>query len=383
MTKVLVFPRSATNPYQDLLYGAMPPDVKVAYYPHFTVSQTMNILLFPLVLLSYRLRGYRLLHVHWTYPFAPVWAPLPGARRIMHSWYTVCLASARIMGYSIVWTAHNVLPLGRVFHDEVAARRQLARASSVVIVHNKTSIPAIRAFGAQQVEYVPFGPYTTYASNLSPSDARRRLKIGPKERVAVFFGVMQDYKGVDFLLEAVGSSRPKLPLRLVIAGSCPDAHLRRRLEALADGIDPPVISRFERIPDDDVQTYMLAADVAVLPFRRITNSSSLLLALSFGLPVVIPALPELDDVPEGAAFRYQPGEPAALAAALRTVAMLDEPTRISMSACAYRHVSTLSWDTTASLTRAVYLNAVTGQEPANEDLPGEAPGASPSELMKL
>ena len=196
--------------------------------------------------------------------------------------------------------------------------------------------------------------------------------------------MMQDYKGVDLLLEAVRSSQPKLALRLVIAGSCPDRHLRRQLEALADGIDPPVVARFERIPDDELQIYLRAADVAALPFRRITNSSSLLLVLSFGLPVVIPALPELDDVPEGAAIRYQPGDPAALAAALKAVAMMDEPTRMSMSACAYGHVGTLSWETTACATRAVYLEALTGRKPTvRQGPPEEAPASPPRQLMKL
>ena len=46
----------------------------------------------------------------------------------------------------------------------------------------------------------------------------------------------------------------------------------------------------EHVPDVDVQRYLRAADLVVLPFRDITNSASALLALSFDRPVLVPAL---------------------------------------------------------------------------------------------
>jgi glycosyltransferase involved in cell wall biosynthesis len=46
----------------------------------------------------------------------------------------------------------------------------------------------------------------------------------------------------------------------------------------------------EHVPDDDIQRYLRAADLVVLPFRDITNSGSALLALSFDRPVLVPAL---------------------------------------------------------------------------------------------
>jgi hypothetical protein len=46
----------------------------------------------------------------------------------------------------------------------------------------------------------------------------------------------------------------------------------------------------EHVPDVDMQRYLRAADLVVLPFTDITNSASALLALSFDRPVLVPAL---------------------------------------------------------------------------------------------
>jgi glycosyltransferase involved in cell wall biosynthesis len=43
------------------------------------------------------------------------------------------------------------------------------------------------------------------------------------------------------------------------------------------------------VPENDVQRYLRAADLVVLPFKEITNSASALLALSFDRPVLVPA----------------------------------------------------------------------------------------------
>ena len=49
------------------------------------------------------------------------------------------------------------------------------------------------------------------------------------------------------------------------------------------------------VPHDDVPLYFAAADVVVLPFRKVTTSGSALLALSLGRPVVAPRLGALRD----------------------------------------------------------------------------------------
>ena len=58
-------------------------------------------------------------------------------------WYAMILAWARIIGLRIVWTLHNVLPHGRLFVDDIAARRRLLRACDLVIARSEASLQAL------------------------------------------------------------------------------------------------------------------------------------------------------------------------------------------------------------------------------------------------
>ncbi len=54
--------------------------------------------------------------------------------------------------------------------------------------------------------------------------------------------------------------------------------------------------RPEFIPDDQMHYYFCAADAVVLPFARILNSSSIVLAMSYDCPVIAPDWPALREV---------------------------------------------------------------------------------------
>ena len=66
-----------------------------------------------------------------------------------------------------------------------------------------------------------------------------------------------------------------------------------------------------------------------LPFRQVLNSGSLLLAMSFGCPVVAPRLGSIPEVacPEGW-FGYDPADPEGLGAALQAGLAIPSPTAV-------------------------------------------------------
>src|SRR5204862_7608232 len=66
-----------------------------------------------------------------------------------------------------------------------------------------------------------------------------------------------------------------------------------------------------------MQTFLRAADVAVLPYRQALNSGALMLALAFGLPAIVPAGSGLAEVVDDRFGRtFYPAGPTALADAL-------------------------------------------------------------------
>ena len=75
---------------------------------------------------------------------------------------------------------------------------------------------------------------------------------------------------------------------LLVGGAPLTPAIADEVRAAAAG-DPRVCLRLEHVPENEVQRYLRAADLVVLPFKEITNSGSALLALSFDRPVLVPA----------------------------------------------------------------------------------------------
>src|SRR5690606_10353846 len=85
--------------------------------------------------------------------------------------------------------------------------------------------------------------------------------------------------------------------------------------------DPRIRVDTHAIAGNDVQLYMNAADLVVIPFASILNSGSVLLALSFGVPVLVPrtaSMPEIRDMAGPDIVHLYDGEltPSHLASAL-------------------------------------------------------------------
>ena len=117
------------------------------------------------------------------------------------------------------------------------------------------------------------------------------------------------------------------------------------------------MSKLEWVPDEDLARYFQATDVAVFPFRAITNSASLLLAQSFGKPIVIPNLPALADIPGNTAIRFDPGAES-LVAALQQAEMLSEADYRDMSAAGLAWATRFDWANAARETVETYKEAV-------------------------
>ncbi len=98
-----------------------------------------------------------------------------------------------------------------------------------------------------------------------------------------------------------------------------------------------------------------AADVAVTPFRRITTSGSVVLAMSYGLPVIAPGVEAIREVLGDAAdLLYEPGEEGLAAALTRAMTdQLDSLRGKTISVC-----DRLDWSLIAHQTAITYRGAV-------------------------
>ena len=358
--RILALPRNRTNPYQELLYGELRQrGVDVTYIGSLTPSYTVNQLLLPLEVVARRLAGARLVHLHWVYDFAPRnGSRHPLLSRAAQAWFGLWLRTLRTAGLRLAWTAHNVLPLAPVFADDLGARRRLVSQCDLVIAHSQATVDALTGLGmaprrAVVIPHGPFLPALRPGGRQAPADAS-----GPRR--LLFFGNIQEYKGVDILLTAFAALPADLGVRLTVAGRCDDRALREQLTELAGRSPGRVDLSFERLPDDELTRLIAQADIAVLPFRRSTTSGSAVLALCHDRPVIVPDLPALAELPDEAVFRYD-GTVQGLTRALTEAVVADSATLARMSAAAHAYGASLSWGEIAEQTLAA-LREVLGAE---------------------
>ncbi|HEX3974769.1 MAG TPA: glycosyltransferase family 4 protein [Solirubrobacteraceae bacterium] len=346
------------NPYQEMLYGAIRASGVECAVVYVARRARLGPLPFIIQVAAARIRGYRLLHFHW-----PQFALHVGD----HFLPRLSLLNARLslwwlraLGVGLVWTVHNAVPHEPETSDDDAVTRMLARDAACKIVHSASAIEELAAMGAdtERISVVPHGAYLESYSEASRPESRRRLQLPQDARIAMFFGQIRAYKGVDDLIpaweEATGKTTGSGTVTpfLLIAGKCDDEADRRRLQRAVGEVG----GRFDEgyAPHEKVPLYFAAADVVVLPFRQVTTSGSALLALSLGRPVVAPRVGALRDLPADVGFLYDDGElVSALGQALAAPqAQLDE-----YSDAARRYAASLSWDHIAVATLDVYRHA--------------------------
>ena len=143
-----------------------------------------------------------------------------------------------------------------------------------------------------------------------------RASLGLTGDVALFFGYVRHYKGLDTLLTAwkrVRAVRPQATL--VVAGEFyEDPSVYAGLVRDAGGVR--LLDRY--IPDDEVEALFRAADVTVLPYRSGTQSGVTHVAYALGTPVIATRVGGLtESVRDGeTGLTVPPEDPPALAAAL-------------------------------------------------------------------
>lgn len=294
------------------------------------------------------------LHLHWLYGLYMNRLGTP--RRLAR--FLGSLRAARELGYRMVWTAHNLLPhrsTPRLLHLYV--RRLIMAQADAVIAHCEYGRRALlQRFNRRGPVYViPIGSYAgVYPISRTRAIARERLGIPDESFVYLFLGNIEAYKGLDVFVGAFQAQATPEDIAL-IAGRNRDEALVRRLAQQA-GRDARLRLHAGFIPDEDMQDFLLSADVMVAPFSQVLTSSSVIVGLSYGLPVIVPdlgCLPEL--VASEAGIVYEAGDRSALAEALRLIKTSDLP---AMGEAARRISENLDWSDIARRTLAVYRSVL-------------------------
>lgn len=348
----------ATNPFQDLLASrlgergvrAVPTDSPMALVRTGAADPARLVH-----------------HQHWTATIlGPATTRRDADRRCAE--YLAELDELKARGGRVVWTVHNTLPHECAFPD-VERRLQQGIADRADAVHVMCAETAALLRGVadlppERTHVIPHGSYVdVYPNAVEPRHARLELGLDPDDIVLLSLGGIRPYRGVDLLLDAFEeASRADRRLRLLVAGrpgrdpSVPA--LKARCEA-----HPRIVPYFEEVPDVDLQVFFNAADVAVFSHRAVLNSGGVLLAWSFGRPVIAPLAGCLTrQLQDGGGIGYAPDRTGALADALRQAGTLTSPdARRTAFARAHAHTHLDMARTYAGLITGLLTPAPDGQ----------------------
>jgi beta-1,4-mannosyltransferase len=231
-------------------------------------------------------------HVHWPCEATVNTGTIgDAARGLIKFWLKLKLA--RIKRTKIFWTVHNIRP-----HDR--HRPVLERFFWWAFIPNIDGVICMSDAGRRLLHeqhtrsrdhptfVIPHGHYRgAYPDTISREAARQMLQIRADEFVITFIGQIRAYKGISHLVQAFRAlGHPKA--RLIVTGMPTSNSLTQDLRDLA-GDDANIQFYFEFIGPEDIQKFMRATDLVVLPYREILNSGSVMLALSFNQPVLVPA----------------------------------------------------------------------------------------------
>ncbi len=282
---------------------------------------------------------------------------------------TVLMLYYRLLGCRVVLTAHNVNVAKRDGRDGPANRLSLKiqyRLCTHLFVHTeRMKQELVSEFGvaADNVTVVSFGINETIPTTaLTAEQARRTLGLQVTERVALFFGQIAPYKGLEYLIDAMARLDGPQTLKLIVAGKVKSGHWDY-WDAIRRTIAKPelrdrVIAVIGFIPDEDVERYFKSADVVVIPYTEIFQSGVPFLAFSFGLPVIATDVGSLrEDVIDGqTGFTCAPRDAAALATTITRYFSSELYRNLSLRRNQIRIMTRErhSWTTVAEITRNVY-----------------------------
>lgn len=343
--KVLFTPKARSNPYLQILSRAL-KRLGIDVEHQFTLPAFSQLLK--------RSRQVRILHLHWISDFYR--GKRPWLRIVK---FAALLLAARILSHKIVWTAHNILPHRRTHPAiDLAGRFLITLLADAVIVHCEyAKLQITKNYRRKRGVYViAHGSYIGMYKNQSTRlQARKFLDIEKQSFVYLFLGKLLDYKRVDYLIDTFIRMDDENS-RLLIAGQCPEDEQRRLKKFCMGG--GRMRMDFGFIPDDKVQFYFKAADVLVTPFSEVLTSGSVILGLSFGLPIIAPqrgCLPELINSRAGILFSDK--DPEGLLHAMQSIQTMDLE---KMGQAAYNCAETLDWAQIARLTFDLYSKLIDG-----------------------
>ena len=186
---------------------------------------------------------------------------------------------------TLVLTVHNTIP-----HDDPRANRTVSRgnrnrAHFVIALTHYVARELVDDRVRVPIAVVPHGPL--FGDQPLPPRASAARRLGRSMALTVLFlGLIRAYKGIDLLATAWPLVTDAiLGVQLLVVGRVLDPAVRRDLARLRTQPGVEIVDHYVSV--SCMRDAYAVSDVVVLPYHRISQSSSLMTAVGLGRPTVI------------------------------------------------------------------------------------------------
>jgi beta-1,4-mannosyltransferase len=325
---VVNVPFAGGNPYQALLYSA--PDmgydlVRGSKYGFAEIADGAER------------GGPRLVHLHWDdRMFGRSEDPDENAATAAETLREI--ERFRAAGGRILWTIHNERPhMERDIDAFEAARAALCGLVDLIHVHAPHAGDHMRDTYGVPAEKLRVIPHPSYLGTYEPAETTLARPMPVSERREfLFFGAMRGKKGLAPMFEAVKRlTRRSAPFHMSMYGKG-FREARRGVRRMRGA--PTLTASLERVPDAEIPGLFGAAQVFLAPFTSVFTSGTVMLAQTFGLPVIGPDVPAMRQmVPEAChGLLFDPEGKRPLLRKMHAVIDMDDAELAAMRTACFR-----------------------------------------------
>lgn len=211
----------------------------------------------------------------------------------------ILLSMMKAAGFKIIGVVHDVSNFAAEDSD-FAKRMIYGKLTDSLVVHNQYSYEELKKEISPEhlakVYKIKHGCYTRYIDNtILRSEALSALKLPPEYDYILFFGLIKKIKGLEILLEALKDTAENV--KLIIAGKPWQNDFTAYEEIInRHGLEDKIVKYIRFIEDDEKDLFFNGASAIILPYRKIYQSGVLLMAMSYGTPVIASELPATKEI---------------------------------------------------------------------------------------
>jgi glycosyltransferase involved in cell wall biosynthesis len=272
-------------------------------------------------------------------------------------------------GGKIVYTMHNPLPHNRIFTDiDKIINKEMYSLSNIIIVlgtsakdiitKNQIINPKISV-----IKHVSFKEY--YGKKPDKNQARKEIGLPSNAIIFGNIGSIKPYKGLEFIIKAFikfsESQNNNKRFHLLIGGYSPDNEYITSLKEDYPNKNITIINK--DLNNIELLKFISTLDYSVFAFKDIWASGSVILSISYKIPVIVPeigCMPEYVEHSENG-YLYKSKDLNGLIQAFGHAINTDNPIHLQQKCNTYNNEHTIRKSTQKFI--QIYKQVINNEQP--------------------